>query len=1292
MQMRTPEVEGAGAEVERNRRLLEGAKERQSLLNRLKTKAREIMGVPGYAGSITPTDDTTLTTELDGANNASFVSQVARQEQNYRRDQTSNTVRNNIRTQNGRVDGIASGIETSINVDSGERIELFDAEDSDFIYTGSLERKADTTMPLVQPEARILNGRNRCFDSRTSGVIEDVTPAAGVTVETPDGQLNKIEAYLNTNQRADDNAVNALGQFRTILSGPGTATVDGAQSAATLTRVIESEKKLVVAQGALAKGKVLVFDIERGRLVDVMSAARTRRAAPGAPAGVMTEEYTLPDKYLLLNLGENAANTPGLEGKIDQWVKEGKDAVEISGLISQGVKTADPTHGDIAMAISKSGRLPEKEVKFALPNADRTAIEGLAATIANRQTGLIEREERERVLARELDKKGLFGALFFRKQARQVADRESQIPESRKELVRNWALQEAIGQHYAAQGRSENYIRRIISQMIPESQRQANRLMNETTFMSGQRGFDTGLYRQIRTGPGEVQRVGERANSFERFFDNNKNSWWAGLFNRRARTTGATFVGGMGLGYATRSGMATLLGSSMLAGLGSAVGGGALVGGLSGWLRGRREATESQFSGQAWANEMDQALRSNDEGQIRQAVMTAENLLGKRQNELFRNRSRAEALMVIEKHQEGLRRLALTKVARETADGRAELTTDAERRSFAASKFRELCATVTADERSLMDSPAFYSVYKNAILDELRITGPLEEVAAGDFRPIASRGMRRLSAAEQRIRGNLTESMDERIAEKRSEARKMVVGATIKGALTGGIAGGVGWGIGQVVHGLVSGDLRMPWQHGTAPTGAAAAVQTPGVEHGGIVQAPGAEHAGAAPAGPGLGTEHAGAAAAPAGPAQGAEQHWGYFTNENTMPEQMFTPERAHELGLDNLLNDGRCPTTFIDGHEYVGTDQGAALREAVLNWKGQLNFHGMDQNHVANVMNFAGNHGAALPTDVGIGYELSQEQTQAVIDAISKNGDSAVFDANAILADHGMRQAAEAAGVVGDGAAQTGTAAAAEGAATAATEGTVAAATTEAATTEATSKWPGWLLLAGAGLAGLKVGTAVDRDAAKKIREDSDEAAGVRAEGTDAPAAAPAGDVFSDTRASAEQGVAEQRTREIERFQERERAIGVVLTELQAERGRQKAQLEIRDKLDDVDNELFWNADEAETKISALPEPVDQAKIQGAIFTKRTNFRSPGVGVKIQDFDTRSATGTPSPREQAYTGWDSTEATRLMAAWTSMKRADQQIADEQELQRRVVAERERIEGQDRPAAPEPVEGEDEAA
>lgn len=595
-------------------------------------------------------------------------------------------------------------------------------------------------------------------------------------------------------------------------------------------------------------------------------------------------------------------------------------------------------------------------------------------------------EERNRLIQRGLDRGGFFRSLFFPgKIVREVdaAGAYNVTPEIR-----------AMVQEYAVQ--------RVTGQNVTESSDQVFRLMQSY-------GFEIN--------PQNGTFVPQHADS----------NWLSRMVHfDRSKTTGLTFVGGMALGHATRLGLAT-----MLDGAARAVGAGALVGGMMGWLRGRREGAEATTSGDSWTTELDAALATGQEAQIELACHKVERIFNDEnaRREFFRGRTRMEASRVLQRYQEGVRRLSLIEMSRSAARrNEQQFASEQERNEYIAEQYANFCRQMSQGEGRFM--AAYGGEYSQALLREVGIVA----VDAGG-RPVAGAadgatvpGAPGIDAADLGARQQVETGFARDTARRRRERRRIVVSNAIRGAVVGAVAGGVGWYVGQWLSGLIGGG-----EHAGAATG-------------------GTGHEGGAAGGIAPGGENA----APG--TTGGETHWGYFTNENTMPEQAFSPDRVHQLGMDSLLNDPRCPTTFIDGHPFVGTDQGAALREAVIHWQNNLNFHGMNQEHVTNLMNFAGSHDSALPVDVGAGYHLSQEQAQAVIDHVWNGGspvDANIFDANQIMADTALGQAAETAGAAG-----------------AAVPGLAGAAAT---TAEEAGRgiWPGWMLVAGA--AGLGAGYGID-------------------------------------------------------------------------------------------------------------------------------------------------------------------------------------------------------------------------
>jgi len=473
------------------------------------------------------------------------------------------------------------------------------------------------------------------------------------------------------------------------------------------------------------------------------------------------------------------------------------------------------------------------------------------------------------------------------------------------------------------------------------------------------------------------------------------NTGWLGRLLRpnRAKTTGATFLGGMALGHIARNAIAGVLG---------AVGGGALAGGLFGFLRGKREAAEATTSGESWTRELDAALASQDDLAIEVACHKVERIFADEnaRNEFFRDRTRMEASKILERYREGIRRLSLNRMANELAES---YDTEQERDNAVAERYTTFCHEMAEGEEQFMR--AHGEAYRSALEQELRI---IRVPAPGD-----------LSEDEQRIRRQVEIGYNRDTNERRRIRRGIVARSAIRGALVGGIAGGIGWYVGNLLSNLSGGG------------GEVAAVGT-GEEAGGSAV--------------GTGTSE-------------TPQHWGLFSNENYMREQGFTVAAAKQQGFENILNHPDCPTQVFDGVAYAGTDQGAALREAVLTWK-DLDLRGMDQVRLANLMNFAGDPSVAPGVDAG-SYRISLEQVQAVIDHIRDNGEIGILNANEVMANVGMREVATAIATSPVG---------------------------EAGQEAAKTMWPGWPLIAGA--AGYAGGYGVD-NARRRAEIDATNASG---------------------------------------------------------------------------------------------------------------------------------------------------------------------------------------------------------
>jgi len=359
-----------------------------------------------------------------------------------------------------------------------------------------------------------------------------------------------------------------------------------------------------------------------------------------------------------------------------------------------------------------------------------------------------------------------------------------------------------------------------------------------------------------------------------------------------------------------------------------------------------------------------------------------------------------EASKILERYREGIRRLSLNRIANELTES---YDTEQERDNAVAERYTAFCHKMAEGEEQFMR--AHGGVYQSALEQELRII----RVPAPDD----------LSEDEQGIRRQVEIGYNRDTNERRRIRRGIVARSAIRGALVGGIAGGIGWYVGNLLSNLSGGG------------GEAAAVGT-GEEAGGSAV--------------GTGTSE-------------TPQHWGLFSNENYMREQGFTVAAAKQQGFEDILNHPDCPTQVFDGVAYAGTDQGAALREAVLTWK-DLDLRGMDQVRLANLMNFAGDPSVAPGVDAG-SYRISLEQVQAVIDHIRDNGEIGILDANKVMANVGMREVATA----------------------------IATSPAGEAGQEATkTMWPGWPLIAGA--AGYAGGYGVD-NARRRAELDATNASG---------------------------------------------------------------------------------------------------------------------------------------------------------------------------------------------------------
>lgn len=585
-------------------------------------------------------------------------------------------------------------------------------------------------------------------------------------------------------------------------------------------------------------------------------------------------------------------------------------------------------------------------------------------------------EERNRLIERGLDGAGFFKSVFF--PGKVVSEIDTADAQGNRRYDASPEI-EAMIREYALQ--------LVTNQQITASGNEVFRLMQS-------RGFVIDLNRN-------GQFVPQHADS----------SWLNRLVHfDRSKTTGLNFLGGMAIGYTAKRTLSHLVSTlaPLAGGLGAAIGIGTVIGAGSGALVGKREGSEATSSGESWTSELDAALATSQEGQIRLACHKIEKIFNdpRANREFFRGRTRMEASRVLQRYREGIRRLALIEMSRNVArerDAREGFGSEQERDAFVAEKYAQFCRTMAQGEGQVMTS--FGNSYSQALLREVGIIA--EDVggsqvpgtrADADVVPNAPG----INPADQNIRRQIEAGYARDTQIRRRQRQRIVATSVVRGAIMGAGAGAVGWYVGNWFAGLID-----P-HHGAAVAGAGAHADVPG------------GHSGVGPEGMG---------------------HTPFFTNDNTMPEQGFTVEHAQQLGFGELMNDQRCPTAFLDGHAFVGTDQGAALREAVLLWRDDLNLHDMNPEHLANLMNFAGSPDSAVPHDSGAGYHIMREQVQAIIDHVWNNGEVAeanIFDANQIMVDQAMRSASEAAG-------------------------TVAPATAAAAGETAKGIWPGWLLLAGA-------------------------------------------------------------------------------------------------------------------------------------------------------------------------------------------------------------------------------------
>lgn len=614
-----------------------------------------------------------------------------------------------------------------------------------------------------------------------------------------------------------------------------------------------------------------------------------------------------------------------------------------------------------------------------------------ATKMAENMIREMEREERERLIQRSLDSAGFLGALFFRGRHVDKVTKEGNFlitPEIRQ-LIEEYCLREVTGQ------------------MITRSGDEVRRLMHQFGFEMNARGeFDP-----------PHQQVG---------FDARYPGDSAARILNRIKPTGGNFLFGMGLGYATRAAITGIFG-----GLGGAVGGGILTGGIFGFLRGRREGTESFYSGEAWLNEVNAGLNSGTEAQIELACHKVEMILGneEQREQFFRNRTRMEAARLLERYREGIRRLALIRMTNEVTD-REFNGTEEQRQAFLAQRYAQYCGEMASGgEQQLMYH--YGNEYCNALAREVGIIS--SEQNPPDLQPDDR-------PAREQVQLSYTNDLNE----KQQRYRALVIRATVVGALTGGIAGGLGWYVGHLVSGAIG---VQPGSTGIGPDG----------------------------------------------------HHYGTFTNEYSLSHDAFTPESAEAHGLGHLIYDPRCPIRIEDGQLFVGTDQGAALSEATKLWSDQLNFHGMDQNHVYDLMHLAGSHINQLPVSPEYGYTTSLEQIQAGIDHIATTGDHGIFDFSEVFTRDGIKEAV----------------------------------TTIAAPDYAypvPNPWPGWLyVVGGAGFGAGSVYDAMKRSAEIKATQNRAKGLGAgrgRVEGPYGQDIINAGAAYNQAQAARQEAEAQERTR----------------------------------------------------------------------------------------------------------------------------------------------------------------------
>lgn len=392
---------------------------------------------------------------------------------------------------------------------------------------------------------------------------------------------------------------------------------------------------------------------------------------------------------------------------------------------------------------------PERELAPARPEPpiyQKQAAEQMAANLIKRAQD----EKREQLISSGRKSHGLLFGWLLTNRIRQKVDAEKayMLDESHRQLVNDYCLQLVTGQARTA------------------SSDEVFRLMNDLGYERDAQGFlNPGL----------------------------QDTTWYGRMLRVDNTKPTALIGGAGVA----------IGAGASAGLGAAIGsilgfaGGALGGGIFGWLRGRREGEETTMSGESWIKELDGALSSGNKAEIQAACHKVERIIRDPQarQEFFRDRPRVEGIWLLTRYQEGIRRLAMARMAESVAQEEGAQMTGQERQSVIAERYTDYCRDMARGEDRFMR--LYGDTYGGALAREVNIISWDQETGATG----------RAATQDRQTREEVLTSFQRTAQDRRRERRWIVARHVIQGALTGGIFGAGGMALGALYPGsaLLSG-------------------------------------------------------------------------------------------------------------------------------------------------------------------------------------------------------------------------------------------------------------------------------------------------------------------------------------------------------------------------------------------------------------------------------------------------------------------------------------------------------